>query len=76
MNQNKSPAKTTPQYFKFTTAEGHAFYLLSADQALRSAARCGGTYDGPVPIEEVRAVYYKAFGAPEDRQPQPNATRN
>ena len=48
----------TPQYFKFTTPDGRAFYLLDADKARRSAAKCGGTYNGPVPIEEVRAVYY------------------
>jgi hypothetical protein len=51
----------TLQYYKFTTPDGRAFYLLSPDRAKKSAVKCGGTYHGQAPLAEVRAVFHSAM---------------
>ena len=54
---------SAPQYYKFTTADGRAFYLLSEQRARNSAAKWGGMYHGAVSLSEVRSVYLQALGS-------------
>ncbi len=54
-----SPAKFT--HYKFTTADGRRFFVLSEQVARASALKCGGTYCGPAERAEVLEVVFGAL---------------